>query len=307
MRNGENMSEKILIANAREAWSQACIYCNKILDGYVTLQYKKNFVSMLHNSVELLLKQRMLDINDYRVVKIKKIDSNGEPAKDYYASYNLNDFFKTNRTKDKNGKSLYYSIEFHEFHDLHKEIFQSYYDNDQTCISIISSSLTLLEDLRNDETHFYINSIDFLNGSQFKQLATFMISFSRILDFYELLPTYSNSVTNKNNVTNKIKPNFSLPERSDYRLFLKKNTDLIKIANYLNGKASRGKCDAFDIVDFLWFNTSFDTSDLNCSYSDAISLLTGAVQYNLVKIKSKSEKNDDGTINKYDIYEFNFK
>ncbi len=66
------MSDKILIANARESWLQACIYSNLILHGYVTLQYKKMFVSTLHNSVELLMKQRMLDLNDYRIVKIRK-------------------------------------------------------------------------------------------------------------------------------------------------------------------------------------------------------------------------------------------
>ena len=117
------MDGKILIANARESWSQACVYCNLILDGFITLQYKKMFVSSLHNSVELLMKQRMLDLNDFRVAKIKKIDSNGILAKTYYSSRNLNEYFKNNGTKC-NGKSLFYSIEFNELIEINKEIFK---------------------------------------------------------------------------------------------------------------------------------------------------------------------------------------
>jgi hypothetical protein len=57
----------ILRNNALESWSMAIRYCNTILDGRATLEYRKHFVSSLHNAVELFVKQRMLDINDYRV------------------------------------------------------------------------------------------------------------------------------------------------------------------------------------------------------------------------------------------------
>lgn len=293
------MGEKILISNAREAWSQACIHCNLILEGYVTLLYKKIFVSMLHNSVELLMKQRMLDINDYRVAKVKKIDSNGQPAKDYYSATDLNNYFKANGTKDSSGHYLFYSIEFHELHDIHKDIFKDFYKLHPEVIADISSGLTLMENLRNAETHFYVNDVDFLNVTEFKSLQSFMISFSDILDFYSLLPTYSD------NVTNKIKPNTNLPEKSDYRAFLKANVDVKSIALYLNGKASCGECEAFDIVDFLWFNTDFDKRNLHCDYTGAISLISGLIQHNLVKIKKKKVKSADGTISETQLYEFN--
>jgi hypothetical protein len=292
------MNEKILIANAREAWSQACVYCNLILDGFITLQYKKMFVSTLHNSVELLMKQRMLDLNDFRVAKIRKIDSNGIPAKAYYSSENLNDYFKNNGTK-YNGKSLFYSIEFNELIEINKEIFKDYYENNPNIKGDISSALKLLNELRNDETHFYINDIDFLNGSEFKQLQTFMISFSNLLDHYNLLPTYSL------NVPNKILPNKNIPKISDYRLFLKNNENVKKIAKFLNGKNSRGECDPFEITDHLFFNTNFNTDSISCSYEEVISLISGLIKYNLVKIKNKKETDDNGNICEYSIYEFN--
>lgn len=46
----------ILIDNALEAWAMAIQYCNYILDGKATLQYRKQFVSSLHNAVELFMK-----------------------------------------------------------------------------------------------------------------------------------------------------------------------------------------------------------------------------------------------------------
>ena len=159
------------------------------------------FVSTLHNSVELLMKQRMLDLNDYRIVKIRKIDSNGQPAKSFYSATNLNKYFQTNETKDSKGKPLYYSIEFHNLCDLHKEIFKGYYDVNPNEVSSINDGLTLLENLRNDETHFYVNDLDFMNGTEFKTLQAFMIAFAKVLEFYNLLPTYAEGVTTK------IKPN----------------------------------------------------------------------------------------------------
>lgn len=50
----------ILMDNAFEAWAVAICYCNDIKDGKATLQYQKNFVSSLHNAVELIMKQVML-------------------------------------------------------------------------------------------------------------------------------------------------------------------------------------------------------------------------------------------------------
>lgn len=57
----------ILQDNALESWAMSIKYSNFILNGKATLQYRKQFVSSLHNAVELFIKQLMLDNNDHRV------------------------------------------------------------------------------------------------------------------------------------------------------------------------------------------------------------------------------------------------
>ena len=47
----------VLMENAFEAWAAAIRFCDDIKDGKATLQYQKNFVSSLHNAVELIMKQ----------------------------------------------------------------------------------------------------------------------------------------------------------------------------------------------------------------------------------------------------------
>ena len=52
--------KQILRDNALEAWAMAIKHCNAIMDGKITLGYRKQFVTSLHNAVELLIKQHML-------------------------------------------------------------------------------------------------------------------------------------------------------------------------------------------------------------------------------------------------------
>ena len=54
------IKNQILQNNAIEARARAIRYCDYILEGKATLEYRKHFVSVLHNSVELFVKQLML-------------------------------------------------------------------------------------------------------------------------------------------------------------------------------------------------------------------------------------------------------
>ena len=47
-------------------------YCDYILEGKATPEYRKHFVSARHNSVELFVRQLMLNNTDYRVTQLKK-------------------------------------------------------------------------------------------------------------------------------------------------------------------------------------------------------------------------------------------
>lgn len=51
------IKNQILQNNALEAWAMAVRYCDYILEGKATLEYRKHFVSALHNAVELFVKQ----------------------------------------------------------------------------------------------------------------------------------------------------------------------------------------------------------------------------------------------------------
>ncbi len=46
-------------------------YCDCILEGKATVEYDKHFISVLHNAVELFVKQLMLNNTDYRVIQFK--------------------------------------------------------------------------------------------------------------------------------------------------------------------------------------------------------------------------------------------
>ena len=87
----------VLMDNAFEAWAAAIRFCNDIKDGKATLQYQKNFVSSLHNAVELTMKQMMLNNNDHRVAFIKepKNEIDERLSLDYSNATNLNHFFGT--------------------------------------------------------------------------------------------------------------------------------------------------------------------------------------------------------------------
>ena len=175
----------LLRDNALEAWSMAVKYCYDILDGKATLSYRKNFVSSLHNAVELFIKQRMLDINDFRVVEIKNgVMADGQPAKDYFNSSNLNDYFLgLNQEQMK----PFFSVEFNKLSTYSKELFAEYY-NQTGNKGIVCDAMKKLTILRNNEMHFYIDKNMFLSEEDFCELHNFMITFYEILQKYSLLP-----------------------------------------------------------------------------------------------------------------------
>ena len=174
--------KQILLNNAYESWIQAIKNARNIKNGLVTLQYKKLFIATLHNAVELFLKQIMLNNTDYRVAKVKpsKLDKNGEPLKSYYQSTDLNDYFK-NLSPDN--RKNYFSIEFAELIEIHKEILSIWLAAGAT----YKPELKLLQKLRNDETHFYIEPEEFLTDAEFICLHNFMLDFNKILESADLL------------------------------------------------------------------------------------------------------------------------
>ena len=172
------IKKKILLENAYEAWSEAVLYAWLLKDGVSTLGYKKRFITYLHNSVELFLKQIMLDNCDYRVAKVpKSLSADGEPLKTYLSSSDLNQYFLDISSEER---KKFFTIEFTELIEICK--------NDKLIQLSSYDSLILLNKLRNDETHFYISSEDYLSDSEFKNLYNFMVDFFDELNNNHMMP-----------------------------------------------------------------------------------------------------------------------
>lgn len=166
----------VLLDNAFESWTAAIRFCNDIKDGKATLQYQKNFVSSLHNAVELIMKQMMINNNNHKVATVRKRERKDNPKllMNYSNATNLNKFF--NSLPD-NELSKFETIKFNELISLHQELFGISLTQDKS----FEIELTLLQKLRNNETHFMIRQGSFLSEENFLLLHNFMIRFYGIL------------------------------------------------------------------------------------------------------------------------------
>lgn len=175
--------KKVLIDNAFEAWILAVKYCNLILDGECSLQTKKIFVSSLHNASELFLKQIMLDSNDHCVMKISNNKRGIEPYKTFLAQTDLNQYFVELQSQDY---EKFYSIGYGEMKENLAHILNEYilqYPENQ-----LEVGMGLIQELRNQETHFSIDGSTFLKETEFEQLHNFMCELYQVIEFYHLLP-----------------------------------------------------------------------------------------------------------------------
>lgn len=182
----------ILIDNAIQSWINTIKYAEKLKNGIATLENRKMFVSLLHNTVELIVKQIMLNQNDYRVASYSEVEKDGTPLKDYYSSQDLNHYFESMNKIERN---KFKTIEFNKIHEKLDTILVDYKTkkgmNEQEYkdyISAAKGNIKLLKNLRNSEMHFFIKSSDFLTNSEFVSLYNFMIDFIDILDIYEFIP-----------------------------------------------------------------------------------------------------------------------
>ena len=173
--------KKILLDNALVAWANAIRYCDQILAGKITLEVRKNFVSSLHNAVELFFKQIMLDNCDYRVAEPRTVEADGEPAKTFYAATDLNAYFEH---LDSDTRNKFISIEFSNLVGKHKKLLGSFMQSNMP----FTNELNLLNSLRNNETHFYIGWDEYLTEGEFCMLHNFMVTFYQVLHDYSLLP-----------------------------------------------------------------------------------------------------------------------
>lgn len=163
-----------MLNNALESWGKAIDGCLLLEQGYSTLGIKKQFVSSLHNAVELILKQIMLDNGDTTVTTIKGVNSltKAQLIYDYFNSTDLNSFFSNLNEADID---LFYSIEFSQLMDKANKLTSTAHKSRS-----IKEALKLLQQLRNSETHFIFGQ-SYLSDSEFVVLHNLMIEIDEIM------------------------------------------------------------------------------------------------------------------------------
>lgn len=228
--------EPVLTENAFEAWAAAIRFCDDIKDGKATLQYQKNFVSSLHNAVELIMKQMLLNNSDHRVAEIRKpkSETDAKLLLAYFKATDLNTFFDS-LTNDELSK--FNTIQFNELISLHQKLFGKSLSPRES----LKPELKLLQQLRNNETHFMIRQGSFLSEEDFCVLHNFMIR------FYKIMETWCPN--NKDDIELYILPYWGDPVGADsvygfnrepletfsYESAVKNSTLAKKIATLLNG------------------------------------------------------------------------
>lgn len=284
---------QILLPNAFNAWKSAISFHDKIEDGFFSLEYQKSFVSSLHNSVELFLKQIMIDNNDNSVAKInKKSEKDANLELSYSQSNNLNEFFRTLSADELN---RFYSIGFTKLKDKANELLEIEDKDKQT----VSEALKLLQTLRNNETHFYINSNEFLSEKDFVQLHNFMVVFFQAIAHKNLLPCVIQDLRQfglQDNIQMRRENRFFEFDRSYLQSFSYKdaliNNDLAKeIKAYLIGGysymyATLNPSNSFKLAEVIviYENTSRE------KFYDIFVLLSLMNKYQMISLG----KNDDG-------------
>ena len=165
-----------MMDNAFEAWASAVRFCKDIKDGKATLQSQKSFVSSLHNAVELIMKQMLLNNNDHSVAFIKepKDERDEKLSFDYSKAIDLNRFFGS---LSSNEISRFHTIPFYKLIQKHKKLFSGSLEQGKP----LTKELKLLQRLRNNETHFMIRQGSFLSEDDFRTLHNFMVRFYKII------------------------------------------------------------------------------------------------------------------------------
>lgn len=268
----------VLIENAYEAWASAIKFCDAIMQGMGTLYYQKNYVSSLHNAVELFLKQIMLDDGDHKVAGMRRIKDKTDArlCLDYMESTDLNLFFS--RMTDAQINS-FKSIEFCEIIDRFSKITLGTGE-----VIEIKLALKRLQELRNNETHFMISCSSFLSETDFVILYNFMISFYRIIRDRKLVPFWGEAWGEDNRLTFDRKQMVSFV----YLDALRTSALAQSIVAHLNGTCDIGSptCTSYDIA----FELCNREKQFEAQFDEVWSLIEMFQMYGLIRYEEIVDK-----------------
>lgn len=243
--------KRVLLDNAYEAWAMAIKYCHLLKEGIATLPFQKQFVSSLHNAVELFMKQMMIDAGDHDVASVRKIKTldDAQLALRYMTETDLNKFFSSLSSQELDKFS---SIEFNLLIDKHSKIIRGGINGQS-----LKTELKLLQELRNNETHFLINESNFLSDTDFQTLHNFMITFYDVIKAAEFMPFWGEVFGEDERLVFK----GSALSTFSYKGALQQSLLALKVSDVLNGSFEYGSpgCSAYDIAYSLCVgNEEFD-------------------------------------------------
>lgn len=288
---GVFMKKQILLDNAFESWLQAIKEANAISGGLSTLGYQKRFISSLHNAIELFLKQVMLDDNDHRVAETKKIDKQGHPMLCFLQQTDLNLYFETATVEDL---KKFKTIQFSELITIIKpndSLLNNFFSNDNIIKKDFISALERLNQLRNQETHFYISAHSYLSESDFVQFYNMMIDFAEFFKTYRFLNV---------GMTGKLLPRgpeesrlIFYPERDflsssfSYKKALLNNRIFHEIKEkFDNSLVFYEHSNVYELSDYLFYTTNLSSPDLNLEgvapFEEVFTIMELAVYYELI-------------------------
>lgn len=153
---------KFLGKHCQLAWDMAMNDCELLCDGLTDVFQRKRFVSSFANALELGLKQILIDNNNRALINRQKTKRNNKHLyRKFKKSNDLNDFFLSLSSEDLN---CFYTTNVSR---IVKKGTIGVSNADKTDARM---KIKLLLNLRNDETHFYIDDRNYLAFDEFKNL-----------------------------------------------------------------------------------------------------------------------------------------
>ena len=234
----------------------------------------------------------LLNNNNHTVAEIKKVKNKEEASLqlEYYKSTNLNHFF-AELPEDK--LLMFTSIQFNDLISLHKKLL----GNSLTGTESIVSDLKLLQQLRNNETHFLIRYDSFLSEEDFCRLHNFMIKFYSIM--WKWTPT------SKEDYEMYILPYWGDPEGADsiygferkplkdfsYESAVRNSALANKIAELLKTNC---KCGAPNFSPYTITKDLINKhSDLTPQFEEIWAMVSMMQRFNIIKTEEILYKNQD--------------
>lgn len=160
----EGTHTKFLRKHCQMAWEMAVNDCKLICDGLTDVTQRKRFVSSFTNALELGFKQILIDDNNKKVIDRKRLKKkNWSLYKRYAKDKDLNSFFKSLSSDELD--QLYSA----NISNIVKTALNGIADKNH-----VNKQIKALLNLRNKETHFYIDETNYMSFDEFKDLCDLM-------------------------------------------------------------------------------------------------------------------------------------